>query len=283
MGNVIDGKTIATLQASVLQEKIRSSVNVIDGDDIPFLVIVQYGENSASRKYVQKKKEKAEELGIIVAPVFFNETISFESVLRAVQEMNAGCCAHGIMIQHPIPHQHLLREQELFDAISPEKDVDGLSSLSQGRLFTGQKGFQACTAKGIMRLLDLHTSLIGKHVAIIGASNIVGKPLAVLLMNEGASVTSLQRSSREEDVKYLCQYSDIIISACGVPGRIREDYIRPGVILIDAGYKDGVGDIHPNCYEKSSYFTPVPNGVGPMTVITLLEHVVEAFMKRYEL
>jgi methylenetetrahydrofolate dehydrogenase (NADP+)/methenyltetrahydrofolate cyclohydrolase len=279
MPKIIDGRMVAHVMQTSLVPKIAaySAYSSSIGEGVPpTLAIICHGENEASKKYIQKKVKVGAELGMRILLFSFEENVHIDEPISTIECLNSCPTVHGIMVQHPIPQRYLMLEQELVNHIKPEKDVDGLTSMSQGLLMTERPHFQPSTAKGIMTILERHVSISGKWVSVIGASNVIGKPLSMLLTNMGASVSLFQKSSRDEDIMSGCKHSDIIISCCGVPHRITPDYIREGVVLIDAGYSNGVGDIHPDCYQLSEYYTPVPGGVGPVTVASILTQTVDA-------
>lgn len=290
MPEIIDGRLIATIMKAALRPLISAYIlhSRLFGEGVPpTLAVLCYGDSPTSKKYVEKKLGAGTALGMRILPFWYDNDTHIDEPIDTINWLNSFPEVHGIMVQHPIPTRYLEREQELFDYIKPEKDVDGLTSTSQGHLFTGRPGFQSSTAKAIMKLLDTHISLYGKWVTIVGASNIIGKPLSMLLTNAGASVALFQKSSREENAMLSCQYSDVIISCCGVPHLIDPEYLREGVTLIDAGCSivDGksVGDINPECYEFSKFYTPHIGGVGPVTIATLLTQTVEAALGRMDL
>lgn len=285
----INGQIMADILAIIQRGRVvqytKDSLKV-SGDRVPpTLAIVCFGKEPASLRYVEKKVKTGTLWGMCILPYYFTEKDPIEQVIDFIQHLNALDKVHGIIVQHPIPSWCRHREQELFDCITPGKDVDGLTSVNQGRLMTGQKGFQSSTAKGIVRLLDLLLPIEGQKVTIIGASNLVGKPLSVLLINAGATVTILQKSSRYSDLLELCQTADILIGACGVPNLVRAEFIKQGAVLIDAGFtliNDAIlGDIHRECYVKSRLYTSPVNGVGPMTVATLLMQTIDAAVEQF--
>jgi len=286
---LLDGRRLADTICKDLAHKVdsfqRSTIESWQNASVPRLTTILIGNNLCSKKYVQMKTAAGRRIGMSVVNIQLPEDIAADDVLERIAQQNALPSVHGILLQHPVPDRLRHRERDFFDAIHPLKDVDGLTSHSAGRLSTGAYGYQPATPKGIIRLLDAYNIPIGgKFVTIVGASNILGKPLSQLFLHQGSTVTLCHKESRPEDIRRSCLHSDIVVGACGVPHFIQPDWIREGAILIDAGYSpDKRGDIDPQAYVKSSYYTPTPGGVGPMTVVTLLSQTVEAaFRSRYD-
>ncbi|MEJ5297164.1 MAG: bifunctional methylenetetrahydrofolate dehydrogenase/methenyltetrahydrofolate cyclohydrolase FolD [Armatimonadota bacterium] len=247
---------------------------------VPRLDVVLVGDDPASVTYVGMKKRAAEAAGMRSETHRLSADATQEQVLELVRSLNADPGVHGILVQHPLPRQ--LDEQAILDEVSPEKDVDGISSLSLGRLLTGLPSFRPCTPLGIIRLLDDYgVEIQGRRAVVVGRSIILGKPAALLLLERHATVTVCH--SRTQDLPAICREADILVAAVGKVEMIRGDWIRPGACVIDAGYNRvpgrdrDVGDVH---YEEASavagWITPVPGGVGPMTIAMLLQNTLEA-------
>jgi methylenetetrahydrofolate dehydrogenase (NADP+)/methenyltetrahydrofolate cyclohydrolase len=247
----------------------------------PGLAIIRVGENPASESYVNIKLKRCTEIGIHAEHLEFDATIDEAAVIHAIDGLNTRSDIHGIIIQLPLP-SHLCTNT-LIDHVSPIKDVDGLHLHNIGALHSSRQGIVPCTPKGILALLKaLPFDLKGKHAVVIGRSLIVGSPMAALLLKEHCTVTHIHRHS--ENWSALTQHADIIVIATGVPGLLNADHIKPGCVIIDVGstritHPDGtsvfVGDVDSTVFEKAGYITPVPGGVGPMTVAMLLHNTLE--------
>jgi methylenetetrahydrofolate dehydrogenase (NADP+)/methenyltetrahydrofolate cyclohydrolase len=247
----------------------------------PGLAVILVGENPASLSYVNIKLKRCAEIGIHAELLKFDINVSEDTVIQAIDLLNARCDIHGIIIQLPLPPH--LHANTLIDHVSPKKDVDGLHLHNIGALHSSRPGIIPCTPKGILTLLKtLPIPLKGKHAVVIGRSQIVGRPMAALLLKEHCTVTHIHRYS--ENWTSLTQQADIIVVATGVPGLLTADHIKPGAVVIDVGstrviHEDGsstfVGDVAPDVFQKAGYITPVPGGVGPMTVAMLLQNTVE--------
>lgn len=238
------------------------------------LAIVSAGDDYGSAVYCNMKKKKAEYIGIGCDVFHFEETVTQEEMEAKVRELNADDTYAGIMIQHPLPKH--INEQNCFNLISPEKDVDGLSATSFGYIVQDRQLFAPATALGIMKLLKAYDiNLVGEEVLMIGKSQIVGLPLAVMLMKAGATVTVAH--SRTKDLASMVKNYKIVIVAIGKPELVKADWFTEGQIIVDAGYNEGnVGDVDHLAYEKASYYTPVPGGVGPMTIASLMSQTATA-------
>lgn len=270
---VLDGKAVAQHRRALLKERVDA---LIAANRRPMLGIIYAGEDPGSQMYIKMKQKACNDLGIQCYVYGFPEETCNGMLLNITAQLNATKACHGIMVQHPLPYH--LSTREIFDSISPEKDVDGLTTASFGKISFGEKAFAAATPKGIMTLLDHYGYMLeGVDVTIIGRSPILGKPLAALMLNQNASVTVMHSKSCCHSLKMQCQEADVIVAACGVKHLVEYDWVRPNQVLIDAGYHPGnFGDIHPDCFTQAKFYTPVPGGVGPMTIISLLENVVEA-------
>lgn len=238
------------------------------------LAIISVGDDYGSEVYCNMKKKKAEYIGIGCEVFHFEESATQEEIEAKVKELGADDNVAGIMIQHPLPKN--IDEQRCFNLIPYQKDVDGLSAESFGLMAQGKQVFVPATALGIMKLLEKYNiSLPGKTVLMIGKSQIVGLPLAVMLMKAGATVTVAH--SRTLNLEDMVKNYKIIIVAIGKKEYVKADWFTEGQIIVDAGYNEGnVGDVDHLAYEKASYYTPVPGGVGPMTIASLMSQTAEA-------
>lgn len=273
MDKIINGKEIAQNILDNLKIKIQKL------DKKPSLAVIIVGENPASKIYVKNKAKKALEVGFNSILKELREDTSKEELLSVIENLNNDPDITGILLQLPLPSH--LDERDFLDKIDPKKDVDGFSAYNAGKLFKGEKPFAIpCTPKGIIKLLEeKNVEIEGKVAVVIGRSNIVGKPVASLLLNKNATV--IQAHSKTENLKEITKRADILISATGKKGLITEDMIKENSVLIDVGIirnDEGklFGDIDFNgAYKKASLITPVPGGVGPMTIASLMENTYE--------
>ena len=273
---ILDGKMLATSILHALKQKI----DALPATALkPQLVIIQVAGDAASSIYVKRKLISAEQIGIQARHLLFPETVSFDHLAQLISELNLDSSVHGILLQLPLP-KHLSSE-DLLNLISPNKDVDGLTALNFGHLIQNQKSLVPCTPLGIMRLLQhYHIPLVSKHVVIVNASKLVGKPLAMLMLAEGATVTVC--NSKTANLAAHVGSADIVVSATGKPHIINSDWLKPGVTVIDVGVHrlaEGlVGDFEfSSAKARAAWITPVPGGVGPMTVAMLMENVYQAY------
>lgn len=246
------------------------------------LHVIMVGHNPSSASYIQAKQRAARELGMGFSLHAFPETVSKEEIQDTIDGLNADPKVSGILLQLPLPHAQ--DANALLEAISPSKDVDGFHPINVGRLWTGQEGLFPCTAVGIVEMCHFYgISLSRKEVVIVGRSNIVGKPLAGLMLREGATVTVTHSQTR--DLKAHTQQADIVVVAVGQPNLLTSDMVQNGVTVIDVGINRDedqrlVGDVDPNVYSKVSAYTPVPKGVGPLTVAHLMLNTALAHQKK---
>lgn len=275
--NIIDGKAIAQLE----QEKIATHVRAMqaNGQRPPGLAVVLVGQDPASQVYVERKRHACKAVGFYSQAFDYPEDISAEELLQKIDELNASEVIDGILVQLPLP-AHIPSEQVL-ERIAPHKDVDGFHAYNMGKLVQGQPGLRPCTPHGIMTLLA-HTGveLKGCQACVVGASRIVGRPMALELLNAGATVTVCHRFT--QDLKSHLASADLVIVGIGQAKFIQGEWIKPGAVVIDVGTNrlaNGklVGDIdYDSAKERASWITPVPGGVGPMTVATLLANTLVA-------
>ena len=272
---IIDGKQLAQQIREGLTQKVEELKRQ---GKTPGLAVVLVGEDPASQVYVRNKEKGCAEVGIMSKVFRLPEETTQEELLKLVDELNHDATIHGILVQLPLPKQ--IDELAILRAISPQKDVDGFHVQSAGALMTGQKGFVACTPKGIIALIkSTGVEITGKQAVVIGRSNIVGKPVALLLLNENATVTICH--SRTKDLASITRSADILVVAIGKPEFVTGDMIKKGAVVIDVGTSrvDGKlkGDVKfDEAIEVAGYITPVPGGVGPMTITMLLSNTVEA-------
>lgn len=276
MAQIIDGKRISQEIKDELKEEVAAlKAQGIEGS----LAVVQVGEDPASSVYVRNKKKACEYIGIHSLSYELPEETTEEELLDLIASLNENDAVNGILVQLPVPKH--IDADKVIRAISPEKDVDGFHPMNVGRLVIGEKGFVSCTPAGIIQLLKRSgIEIAGKNCVIIGRSNIVGKPMALLILQENATVTIAH--SKTTDLKAVCKTADILIVAIGKKQFITADYIKEGAVVIDVGIHRGedkklFGDV---CYEEvepvASAITPVPGGVGPMTIAMLMSNCVES-------
>ncbi len=274
---IIDGKAIAKSvreELAVEVEQLKSDAGVTPG-----LAVVLVGEDPASKVYVRNKHRACERVGINTRDIRMSAEASHEEVMEQVHNLNEDPDIHGILVQLPTPEQ--VDDEEIINAIDPAKDVDGFHPISMGKLLTGQPEMVPCTPRGVMRMLEsTGVELSGKEAVIVGRSNIVGKPQALLLMYEHCTPTICH--SRTRDMTEHISRADILVAAAGMPQMITGDMIKPGAVVIDVGINrldDGslVGDVDfDSAKEVAGAITPVPGGVGPMTIAMLLDNTVRA-------
>ena len=278
---ILNGKAVADSIKQQLKEEIDAAV--AQGERRPSLIIYTVGDDPASKVYVRNKIKACEEIGIKVEHFVAKADITTEQLKELIRWDNEAPRRDGIMVQLPLPKH--LDERQIIDAIDPMKDVDGLTTTNIGKLRSGQPCFHPCTARGVIDLLDYYgVGLDGKDVTIIGRSNIVGKPLADLMMARGATVT--QCHSRTVDLRRYTISAEIVVSADGKPHFINYDHLGLGQTLIDVGInRDESGKLCGDMDVRDSEdynITPVPGGIGPMTVAELLRNTVEAWRKNVE-
>lgn len=274
MGKILDGKSLANLRA----QKLKKEIEILKQDGIkPLFCVINIGDDPASKVYVKTKKRRAQEMGIEQKIYQLPSTESEESMLNLIDELNQDPSVHGIMVQMPTPEQ--IDVNHLLERIDPEKDVDGLTPTNIGHLWQSDHFVEPATAIGIMKLLEHYKiNVAGKNVAIIGRSNIVGKPLAALMLEKDASVSVLH--SKTKSLSTYTRMADIIIVAAGQANLLTSEMVEKGAVVIDVGINrvEGhlVGDVDfKQVLSKASWITPVPGGVGPLTVELLMEQVVK--------
>ena len=283
MYQIIDGKELAR---SIRGEVKKEVDNLREKNVIPKLAVIMVGDNSASKVYVKNKSKACQECGVEFEEILLDANTSMETLLSIIDKLNERTDINGILLQSPIPKD--LNIQEAFERISYKKDVDGFNPVNVGKLLIGEDTFISCTPYGIIKMLEAYNIEIeGKHAVIIGRSNIVGKPLAQCLLRNNATVTICHSKTR--DISQITKTADILISAVGRVNMVTSEMVKEGAVVIDVGMNrndDGklVGDVDfENVKEKASYITPVPGGVGPMTIAMLMNNVVKATKIQYNL
>ena len=248
------------------------------GGTLPILATILVGDDPASATYVRMKGNACKRVGMESQRVFLPQETTTEQLLAAIDELNANPAVHGILLQHPVPDQ--IDERACFDRIDIRKDVDGVTTHGFGRMAMGEDAYGSATPAGIMRILHHYQIPIkGKEAVVVGRSPILGKPMAMMLLNEHATVTICH--SRTVDLPEVVRRADIVVGAVGRPEFIKGDWIKDGAVVIDAGYHpQGVGDIELAAVaDRCTAYTPVPGGVGPMTIATLIAQTAEAAEK----
>lgn len=280
VATIIDGKELAKEMRSELKKEVEQ---LKEKGVTPGLAIILVGNNPASLSYIKGKQKASEEIGVSFKLEHLEESISQEELLEVIEKYNQDDRYNGILVQLPLPDH--IDETAVIEKISPEKDVDGFHPINVGRMMTGQDAFLPCTPAGIVEMIkSANIEIAGKHVVVVGRSNIVGKPVGQLLLNENATVTychSKTKNLREHTIQ-----GDILIVAVGRPHFIGADHIKEGAVVIDVGVnrlENGklVGDVKfDEAKEKASAITPVPGGVGPMTITMLVYNTVKSAKKR---
>ena len=273
---ILDGKALAHLA----EEDIKVSVCKLKEKGItPTLATILVGLDPASATYVKMKQNACARLGMDSIAVELSRDTTTEELLEAIEKLNKDSNVHGILLQHPVPSQ--IDERQCFDAISVEKDVDGVTCIGFGQMTMGEEAFGSCTPAGIMRILEHYAvEISGKNAVVVGRSPILGKPMAMMLLNANATVTICH--SRTVNLQEHIQNADILVGAVGVPRLIQKDWIKAGAVVIDAGYHpaEKCGDIDLTDIDSiASAHTPVPGGVGPMTINTLILNTLLAAQK----
>ena len=273
---ILDGKALAQLA----EEDIKSHVSTLKENGItPTLATILVGVDPASATYVKMKQNACARLGMDSIAVELSKETTTEELLEAIDKLNHDSNVHGILLQHPVPSQ--INERKCFDAIDVTKDVDGVTCTGFGQMTMGEEAFGSCTPAGIMRILEHYKiEISGKNAVVVGRSPILGKPMAMMLLNKNATVTICH--SRTTNLQDHIKNADILVGAVGVPRLIQKDWIKNGAVVIDAGYHpaEKCGDIDLQDVDSiASAHTPVPGGVGPMTINTLILNTLLAAQK----
>ncbi|MBP3391672.1 MAG: bifunctional 5,10-methylene-tetrahydrofolate dehydrogenase/5,10-methylene-tetrahydrofolate cyclohydrolase [Clostridia bacterium] len=275
---ILNGKALATEIEAELSVRVQKLVEKTGRT--PVLATILVGDNPASVTYVTMKGKACRRVGLEPRRVEMPAETTTEELLAQIEALNEDPDVCGILLQHPVPRH--IDEARCFNAIAPVKDVDGVNVASFGAVTMKQEGYRSATPGGIIRILKHYgVELAGKEVVVIGRSPILGKPVAMLLLNEDATVTIAH--SRTENLPEIVRRADVVVAAVGKPRFVQADWVKEGAVLVDAGYNAGnVGDIDlENCISKCSAYTPVPGGVGPMTICTLMEQSVQAAEKMW--
>ena len=275
VAQILDGKKLA----SESEKEIFESVSVLkEKGIIPTLATILVGDDPASETYVRMKQETCKRVGMESLAINLPKETSTEELLLKIDELNNDKKIHGILLQHPVPNQ--INERECFERISIEKDVDGVTCLGFGRMSMGLSAYGSCTPAGIMRILEFYdVDISGMNAVVVGRSPILGKPMAMMLLNKNATVTICH--SRTKELEDHVRNADLVVGAVGVPKLIKKEWLKKGAVVIDAGYHpEKCGDIDLDGIEEiASSYTPVPGGVGPMTINTLILNTMEAARK----
>ena len=272
---ILDGKKLA----SDSEKEILESVSALkEKGIIPTLATILVGDDPASETYVRMKQETCKRVGMESLAINLPKETSTEELLLKIDELNNDKKIHGILLQHPVPNQ--INERECFERISIEKDVDGVTCLGFGRMSMDLSAYGSCTPAGIMRILEFYdVDISGMNAVVVGRSPILGKPMAMMLLNKNATVTICH--SRTKELEDHVRNADLVVGAVGVPKLIKKEWLKKGAVVIDAGYHpEKCGDIDLDGIEEiASSYTPVPGGVGPMTINTLILNTMEAARK----
>lgn len=280
MANIIDGKALSLSLKQDMQKQVLELEK--EYGRRPCLMVIIVGENPASQSYVRGKIKAAEFVGMAGHIIELPESCTEAELLAEVERLNQDKDVDGILVQLPLPKH--ISEDKVIAAIAPEKDVDGFHPTNVAKLWLGEPCLQPCTPKGIMRLIEeTGVSVSGKLAVVIGRSNIVGKPIAKLLLDANATV--IMTHSRTQNMKELTRQADIVVVAIGKPNFLTADYLKPGAVVIDVGINrvDGklIGDAdYASCEPVAGHITPVPGGVGPMTITMLMQNTIECFLNR---
>lgn len=275
MSKIIDGKKIRDEILEDLKKQVKQYMIK------PCLAVIQIGDNEASNTYIKSKEKACNNIGIYFKHIKFSETTKEIEVINKILELNNDEYVHGILLQLPLPEG--FNQDKLINYIARNKDVDGLTDINIGKIFNNKPGLVSCTPQGIMRLLEEEKiDVEGKNVVIVGRSNLVGKPLLGLMLNKNATVTICH--SKTENLKKHTKNADILVVAVGKPGFITEDMVKEDAVIIDVGInrvdKKLYGDVdYDKVKAKAKKITPVPGGVGPMTVAMLMTNVISAYEK----
>lgn len=280
---ILDGKALAFKIREDLRVRIKSLTPILGRT--PLLVTIQVGNDKASTTYVNMKAKVCKEVGMRSRQIFFPDAsmLTTKDIVNKIEELNQDPEVDGILLQHPVPRH--IDERACFDAIALNKDVDGVTSAGFGKLFMGIPVYAAATPAAIMAILENYKiDLVGKHAVVVGRSPILGKPIAAMLLNANATVTICH--SKTKNLENIIYSGDIIIGALGQPNFIKDSWLRDGSIIIDAGYHPDLktGDIELHSIKKRAFaYTPVPGGVGPMTITMLIKHTVIAAESKIKL
>ena len=273
---ILDGKKLANESE---KEILESVLLLKESGIIPTLATILVGEDPASETYVRMKQQTCKRVGMESVAINLPKETSTEELLSKIDELNNDKSIHGILLQHPVPNQ--INERECFERISIEKDVDGVTCLGFGRMSMDLSAYGSCTPAGVIRILEYYdVNISGMHAVVVGRSPILGKPMAMMLLKKNATVTVCH--SKTQDLEKHVQNADLIVGAVGIPRLIKKEWIKKGAVVIDAGYHpEKCGDIDLDGIEEiASAYTPIPGGVGPMTINTLILNTMKAASKK---
>lgn len=270
---LLDGKSLSKAIEAELKQRVEKIIQATG--TVPVLATILVGNDPSSEVYVKMKGNACERVGMKSLKVQLPESTTTEELLNEIEKLNHDKSICGILLQHPVPQQ--INERMCFDKIAINKDVDGVTCLGFGKMTMGEKAYGSATPAGIMKLIEHYNlPLEGKHAVVVGRSPILGKPVAMMLLNKNATVTICH--SRTENLPAIVKQADIVVGAVGIPEFIKADWIKDNAIVIDAGYhKGGLGDVEiDKVKDRTLAYTPVPGGVGPMTIATLITQTVES-------
>ena len=276
---LLDGKYVAQLTEANLTERV-AALKAKTGNRTPVLATILVGDDPASATYVRMKANACRRIGMESMAIELPASTKTNALLSQIEQLNANPDVHGILLQHPVPAH--IDERAAFDMIALEKDVDGVTCLGFGRMSMGESAYGCATPQGIIRLLEHYElSLSGLHAVVVGRSPILGKPMSMMMLQANATVTICH--SRTRDLESYIRQADLVVGAVGRPEFIRADWIKDGAIVVDAGYHPGgVGDIELTpLVDRVKAYTPVPGGVGPMTINTLIMQTVQSGEKAF--
>lgn len=276
---LLDGKYVAQLTEANLTERV-AALKAKTGNRTPVLATILVGDDPASATYVRMKANACRRIGMESMAIELPASTKTNALLSQIEQLNANPDVHGILLQHPVPSH--IDERAAFDMIALKKDVDGVTCLGFGRMSMGESAYGCATPQGIMRLLEHYElSLSGLHAVVVGRSPILGKPMSMMMLQANATVTICH--SRTRDLESHIRQADLVVGAVGRPEFIRADWIKDGAIVVDAGYHPGgVGDIELTpLVDRVKAYTPVPGGVGPMTINTLIMQTVQSGEKAF--
>lgn len=269
---ILDGNEVA----NAVKEELKGRIEALKTKGVtPCLATILVGDDPSSETYVRMKGNACAKLGIDSKRIHLDKETTTEQLLETIQALNDDNNVHGILLQHPVPGH--IDERKAFETIAIEKDVDGVTSFGYGQTALGFGKFPSCTPAAIMKIMEHYgIKASGKHAVVVGRSPILGKPVSALLLNEDATVTTCH--SRTTNLADHVKQADIVVAAVGKPNFIQGDWIKPGAVILDAGYNKGnIGDVdYEACLENASAITPVPGGVGPVTISMLLKHTVDS-------
>lgn len=269
---ILDGIKVANAVKDDLRVRVE---NLKKSGVVPCLATILVGDDPSSATYVRMKGNACEKLGMESVRIHLPKETTTEQLLHKIEELNEDPKIHGILLQHPVPSH--IDERACFEAISLDKDVDGVTSWGYGQTALGFGKFPSCTPAAIMKMIEFYgIDVEGKHAVVVGRSPILGKPVSALLLNANATVTTCH--SYTQNLPEIVKQADILVAAVGKPEFIRGEWLKEGVVVLDAGYNPGnIGDVHyESCLERASAITPVPGGVGPVTISMLLKQTVDA-------